>query len=198
MGWGFGWAMGCDFHLSYDNILEAKANPTRFSVNGLGYLMVEIPDLWRASGIDGDVLRAAAGGIDAGADASGAKSNAAAGPRPAGRVDARGNAGAGNGRLGDGQDGQDRRESGSHHVLLANRWVHFLATDAHNLSSRPPRLSEARDLVAKKYGVEYADSLVTANPMAVFEGRGFEPVEEPRELYEEFKEPKVVAEADWM
>ena len=36
--------LGCDFHLTYDNIQEAKDNPTKFSINGLGYLMVEIPD----------------------------------------------------------------------------------------------------------------------------------------------------------
>ena len=36
--------LGCDFHVSYDNLVEAKENPARFSVNGLGYLMVEVPD----------------------------------------------------------------------------------------------------------------------------------------------------------
>ena len=35
---------GCDFHMSYDNIQEAKTDPTRFSINGLGYLLVEMPD----------------------------------------------------------------------------------------------------------------------------------------------------------
>ena len=73
------------------------------------------------------------------------------------------------------------------HELLSKRWVHFLATDAHNVSSRPPRLSEARDLVARKYGRAYAESLVTTNPRAVFEGKPFESVEEPVGLYETFK-----------
>ena len=35
---------GCDFHMSYENIQEAKVDPTKFSINGLGYLLVEVPD----------------------------------------------------------------------------------------------------------------------------------------------------------
>lgn len=35
---------GCDFHMSYDNIQEAKTDPSRFSINGLGYLLIELPD----------------------------------------------------------------------------------------------------------------------------------------------------------
>src|SRR5260370_34653036 len=35
---------GCDFHMSYENIQEAKLDPAKFSINGLGYLLVEVPD----------------------------------------------------------------------------------------------------------------------------------------------------------
>src|SRR6185312_10055974 len=35
---------GCDFHLSFDNVTRAKQDPARFSINGLGYLLVEVAD----------------------------------------------------------------------------------------------------------------------------------------------------------
>jgi protein-tyrosine phosphatase len=73
--------------------------------------------------------------------------------------------------------------------LLDKRWVHFLASDAHNLSSRPPRMREAHDLVAKKYGADYARSLCVTNPLAVFQGKHFEVEEQPRGLVEEQKNP---------
>src|SRR6202000_2615080 len=38
----------------------------------------------------------------------------------------------------------------------AHRWVHFLATDAHNTASRPPEMRAAHDLVAHRYGASYA------------------------------------------
>ena len=33
-----------DFHLSYENIMEAVADPARFSIGGRGYIMTELPD----------------------------------------------------------------------------------------------------------------------------------------------------------
>jgi len=74
------------------------------------------------------------------------------------------------------------------HQLLANRWVHFLATDAHNITSRPPRMHEAFDLVAKKYGYEYAHLLCVSNPLAAFTGKPMPPQLEPLNLYEDVKE----------
>jgi protein-tyrosine phosphatase len=74
------------------------------------------------------------------------------------------------------------------HELLANRWVHFLATDAHNTSSRPPRMREAFDLVAKKYGSDYAQLLCVSNPLAAFTGKPLQPQPEPLNLYEDLEE----------
>ena len=35
---------GCDFHLFYDNIENCKADRSKFTINGLRYLMVEFAD----------------------------------------------------------------------------------------------------------------------------------------------------------
>src|SRR5580693_5203180 len=42
---------GCDFHMSYENIQEAKLYPAKFSINGLGYLLVEIPEYGISRGL---------------------------------------------------------------------------------------------------------------------------------------------------
>src|SRR5258708_14078785 len=42
---------GCDFHMSYENIQEAKLDPTKLSINGLGYLLGEIPDYGISPGL---------------------------------------------------------------------------------------------------------------------------------------------------
>src|ERR1700724_4549113 len=42
---------GCDFHMSYENIQEARLDPAKFSINGLGYLLVEVPDYGISRGL---------------------------------------------------------------------------------------------------------------------------------------------------
>jgi protein-tyrosine phosphatase len=51
--------------------------------------------------------------------------------------------------------------------MLDERIVDLLATDAHDTTRRPPRLSEARELVAKRCGDEAAAALVGTNPLAI-------------------------------
>ena len=37
--------LGCDFHLSYDNIEDALKNRTKYTINGKQYLLVEFDNL---------------------------------------------------------------------------------------------------------------------------------------------------------
>ena len=53
--------------------------------------------------------------------------------------------------------------------MLAEGHVSILATDAHNLTSRPPLLAEARDLAADELGVDEATHLVVTRPECVLE-----------------------------
>lgn len=178
--------LGCDFHLSYDNIQDAKEHPARYSVNGLGYLMVELPDYGIPRGLTETFYELQLAGMTpilTHPERNPTLQNDL--PRLAewmrGGVLVQVTGDSVTGRMG-------KTAQRIAHELLAKRWVHFLATDAHNVTSRPPRLSEARDAVARKYGETYAESLVTTNPLAVFAGGAFEAVEEPIGLYEEFKE----------
>ena len=178
--------LGCDFHLSYDNIQAVKQDPSRFSVNGLGYLMVEIPDYGVPPGLAETFYELQLAGLtpilthpERNPTLQNDLERVAEWMRGGVLVQVTGDSVTG--RMG-------RVAQRTAHKLLERRWVHFLATDAHNVTSRPPRLSEARDVVAKKYGADYAESLVTVNPRCVFEGMEVSPVEEPQNLYDEFKQ----------
>lgn len=175
--------LGSDFHLSYDNITAAKADPARFSVNGLGYLMVEIPDYGVPPQIGETFYELQLAGLTPILTHPERNPTLLADPRRLGEWMKGGVLVQVTGDSVTGKMGKAAQKMA--HDLLAKRWVHFLATDAHNVDSRPPRLSEARDLVAKKYGREYAESLVDRNPAAVFEGKPFEPLDEPTGLYDD-------------
>ncbi len=53
--------------------------------------------------------------------------------------------------------------------MLGSGMVHILATDAHNLTSRPPILSEARELAVKALGRDEADNLVLVRPVNILD-----------------------------
>jgi protein-tyrosine phosphatase len=53
---------------------------------------------------------------------------------------------------------------------LGNGLVHFLATDAHNCQSRPPRVREALGIARQIAGDSVVDALIRGNPSAVIQG----------------------------
>lgn len=61
------------------------------------------------------------------------------------------------------------QETVSHFLDLG--LIHFIASDCHNSSSLPPKLSEAREKVAEIIGEGNANALVEDNPQAVLDNR---------------------------
>lgn len=172
---------GCDFHLSYDNVRDALAHPRKYTLNASEYLLVELPDLAISPHLGETLYELRLAGMEP----------ILTHPERNLRLQSDGE------RLKDwlrhgllvqvtagsviGEMGKEAERMA--HRLLANRWVHFLATDAHNTTHRPPQMRQAHDLVAERYGSEYADLLCLGNPLAVFEGRELGEQVEPENLY---------------
>lgn len=70
--------------------------------------------------------------------------------------------------------GNGRRALETARFLLDHRLAHVLASDGHDCSARPPRLREARALVAGRWGEPLAEALTEVNPKAVIEDRPIE------------------------
>jgi protein-tyrosine phosphatase len=178
---------GCDFHLSFDNVKQAQTDPARFSINGLGYLLVEVPDYGLPPGLTETFYDLQLAGLTP--ILTHPERNPTLQHEPS-RLKDWLRSGVLIQVTADSITGhKGRAAQRMAHQLLADRWVHFLATDAHNLTSRPPRIKQAHDLVAEKYGAGYAHSLCVTNPLAVFLGKQFEVEEEPRNLFDEPKSP---------
>jgi protein-tyrosine phosphatase len=178
---------GCDFHMSYDNIQQARREPSRFSLNGGAYILVEIPDYAIPRGLGETFYKMQLDGLTP--ILTHPERNATLQREPLRMLEwLRGGllvqvtAGSVTGKMG-------KTAERMAHDLLSKHWVHFLATDAHNTSSRPPKMREAHDLVANKYGPEYAHLLCVSNPLAAFQNQPMPPQLEPLDLYENL-EPK--------
>jgi protein-tyrosine phosphatase len=176
---------GCDFHTSYENIQEARLDPARFSINGLGYLLVEIPDYGVPRGLTDIFYQLQIMGLTPILTHPERNPTLQADPSRImdwlrGGVLVQVTAGSVVGRMG-------KSAERMAHELLEKRWVHFLATDAHNTSSRPPKMTEAFDVVAEKYGPEYAHLLCVSNPLAAFQGKPLPPQQEPLDLYDDME-----------
>lgn len=67
--------------------------------------------------------------------------------------------------------------------FLRLQLVHFVATDAHNTTKRPPAMREALSALRSLVGESVAEALTVSNPLAVVENRPLpwdpEPLDEP-------------------
>jgi len=158
-------SLGCDFHLSYDNLQDAFANPTRYVIEGTRYLLVEFSNYSVPRQIVDSFHKLGDCGITT--IVTHPERNPILRenlPRVVEWI------GQGcviqmTGSALTGVWGERTRQAAQ--WLLEHQAVHVLATDAHNMENRPPILSTARDAAAQICGDEVAEALVEANPRAI-------------------------------
>lgn len=162
-------ATGCDFHLSFENLQEIQFEPARFTINQKNYLLVEFADFSIPASLDQALHQLQL--VDLHPIITHPERNPLIRTRPERlfqwlrqgcyvQVTAQSLLG---------RFGKAAQEAA--HTWIEAGAVHFLASDAHNTTSRPLRLSEAFEYTARTYGEDIARALLVENPMAAFEGR---------------------------
>jgi len=161
--------LGCDFHLSYENLEAVRLDPARFTINGRQYLLVEFADTNIPPNMDQiffDLISLRLVPIITHPERNPLLSKDLEQIRKwieAGSL-VQITAGSFLGRFG-------KRAHKSAFQMLRRQMVHFIASDAHDAESRPPLLSEARQTIAAEQGEEVATALSESNPRAAVEGQ---------------------------
>ncbi len=168
---------GCDFHLSYENLQAVHQDPQRFTLNQKNYLLIEFADFALPPFLDEALHKLQVSGLHL--IITHPERNPLVRARPErlyGWV-TRGffvqvTALSLLGRFG------PQAQQAATQYLDCNL-IHFIASDAHNLRGRPPKLREAYDWVAQRRGAAVAQALFRDNPLAACEGRPLPYVPEP-------------------
>jgi len=161
--------LGCDFHLSYENIQDALALPSKYTINGLNYLLVEFSDLLIPKTTGAVFTRMIESGIIP--IITHPERNWLLTLRMAELENwvAEGALTQVTSQSLAGLFGSKARKFAEE--LMRRDMVHFIASDAHSVEERHPRLDETYALIAGRYGKERAERLLTTHPRCVIEGR---------------------------
>jgi protein-tyrosine phosphatase len=160
---------GCDFHLTFDNIQDALAHPTKYTINHKNYLLVEFSDLmiFNETAEIFARMRNEAGIIPV---ITHPERNPLLQQRLAQLEQwvAEGCCLQVTAQSLLGRFGNKARQFSLE--LLKRNLVHFFASDGHDTKHRPPVLKDAFDWMVKHYGLEYAERLFVDNPRAAVAG----------------------------
>jgi protein-tyrosine phosphatase len=169
--------LGCDFHISYDNIQRLSTDVKQFTINETQYLLIELDDHFVAQQFDQVLYNLQVAQVVP--ILTHPERNPVFRRRPEllakwvardclVQVTAQSYLG--------GFGEQPRR--------LAERWmqqnlIHFFASDGHDEHHRPPLLSPCYRKLSKEHGEETASRLLVKNPEAVISGQCLPAATEP-------------------
>jgi len=160
-------SLGCDFHLSYDNLQDVLANPARYTIEGSHYMLVELSNYSIPQQTTDCFTQLGDRGITAVITHPERNPILRESPQRVLEWAEQGCVIQMTGGALTGFWGERVRRAA--HWLLERDAVHVLATDAHDLEKRVPVLSTARDAAAEICGEDVADALVEANPAAIIQ-----------------------------
>ena len=159
---------GCDFHLSLENIQDALRDHTKYTINGLNYMLVEFADAFIPPATEEILRQFVARGIVP------IVTHPERNPilsRSMVRLEKWTTMGCLIQVTA--QSLTDRFGKAAQEAawgLLRKGLVHFIASDAHDTVHRPPRLTQARELLTEQLGADTANMLLVENPGAVIAG----------------------------
>jgi protein-tyrosine phosphatase len=161
--------IGCDFHLSVENLQSIRDSPRRYSINRGPYLLVEFADFAIPPMADDALLGLQRLGLLPIITHPERNPLIRSQPHRLWRWLKQGcyvqvTAQSLLGRWGE----SIRRQA---EQWLDQQIVHFMASDAHSASLRPLRLKPAYAMVAERWGQARARALFQDNPLAAFEGQ---------------------------
>jgi protein-tyrosine phosphatase len=157
--------LGCDFHLSFDNVQDALANPSRYVIDDTRYLLVEFSNYSIPQQITESFTKLGDCGITVIVTHPERNPILRESPQRVAEWAEQGCVVQVTGSALTGFWGDRSRRAA--HWLLEHQAVHILSTDAHDTEKRVPILSTAREAAAEICGDEIAEALVEANPRAI-------------------------------
>lgn len=182
---------GCDFHLSFENLAALRQEPREFTLNQTSYLLVEFDDFAIPSTVEQTLHDLQLLGLTP--IVTHPERNSLIRSqwdrlwnwmRQGCLVQVTAQSLTGN----FGKRAQEAAE-----LLLDADAIHFVASDAHDVASRPLRLKPAFELLTEQKGEEIARALLVKNPRAVYEDRSLPYIPEPRDWRRVQSETKVAS-----
>ena len=160
--------VGCEFHLSFDNVDHLMESLATYTINARQYLLVECPDFHIGSHTETVFRRLVAAGIVP--IVAHPERNPVLRQKLA-RVEAWVELGCLMQLTALSITGGFGASARTASIRLIERGLaHIVASDAHDPVNRHPRLLEARQAVASRFGEDVAEILFIDNPRAVVEG----------------------------